>query len=48
LRSAREDEELAAAAARQAAQPPSSIEGFKAHPLYVLQRHIPQKQVRST
>ncbi|WIA31781.1 hypothetical protein OEZ86_002653 [Tetradesmus obliquus] len=28
----------------QAAQPPSTIEGFKAHPLYVLQRHIPQKQ----
>jgi hypothetical protein len=45
LRAAREDAELAAAAARQAAQPPSTIEGFKSHPLYVLQRHIQQKQV---
>jgi hypothetical protein len=45
LRAAREDAELSARAAQQAAGPPTTVEGFKGHPLYVLQRHITKYQV---
>jgi hypothetical protein len=45
LRAAREEAELAARAAQQAAGPPTTVEGFKGHPLYVLQRHITKYQV---
>jgi hypothetical protein len=45
LRAAREDAELSSRAAQQAAGPPTTVDGFKAHPLYVLQRHITKYQV---
>lgn len=47
LRAAREDAELSSRADCQAAAPPTTIDGFKAHPLYVLLRHITKYQVSS-
>jgi xeroderma pigmentosum group C-complementing protein len=47
LRAAREDAELSARAAQQAAGAPTTVDGFKGHPLYVLQRHITKYQVGS-
>lgn len=40
LRLAREEAELASRAAAQAAALPTTIDAFKQHPLYVLERHI--------
>ncbi|CAG9465187.1 unnamed protein product [Pedinophyceae sp. YPF-701] len=37
---AEDAEELKAAAARERVRPPTTIEGFKNHPVYTLQRHI--------
>jgi hypothetical protein len=45
LRAAREDQELSARAAAAAAGAPNNIEGFKSHPLYMLERHIAKYQV---
>jgi len=45
LRAAREEAELSARAAQQAAGAPTTVEGFKGHPLYVLERHITKYQV---
>ncbi len=38
----REDAELGEQAVRDRAALPTTLEGFKKHPLYVLQRHIPR------
>lgn len=46
LRAAREDAELAHRQLSQLQGLPTSIEGFKAHPLYVLKRHIGKYEVR--
>jgi xeroderma pigmentosum group C-complementing protein len=45
LRAKREEAELATRITAQLAGLPSSIDGFKGHPLYVLGRHVGKYQV---